>query len=230
MNTPATLEAEAVSKVPGFRVEDIARYEKTTVSEAIVDLSSHRTVPQWMDNESLLRARALFKRNSNGIGLTRIGFSSDGLSDALITRATANVAVATIESFEAELRARTDKSRTEVGSIDAVVIAAETYYGRPALRIKSRISGEAFTCVLPDELAQTTGMERNWWEVWCNRRVLVFGEIKYSRRGGIDRVIVSHITNIDPPPLTEEEIVDPNFTEGLPVGQYIEAARRVDAA
>jgi hypothetical protein len=77
MKSPLSATAEAFSEVAGVFAEPIARREKAALASSIVDLSIKGTLPQWMDSQSLNKAREFFKRNMNGIGLTEIYFDEN---------------------------------------------------------------------------------------------------------------------------------------------------------
>ena len=164
---PVTMVAEAVSRLAGFPIEDVARREKAVLSEAIIDLTTRRRVPRWMDKSARLRAQSLFNRNTLTIGRTNINFAIPDQLDATIVEHSAKAAVSTLQVYEQSLEP-IDRSRTEVGSVEAYVISAETHYGHPALRVKERLSGAEIVCVLLDELVESVGIEHNWAEVWKN--------------------------------------------------------------
>jgi len=231
---PVTMIAEAVSKVPGLPIETIAtraRREKERLAEAITDLTSRQRVPRWMDRSARLRAQSLFKRNSEGIGRTSIRlFDGQDRPEATIVDLNARAAVTTLQRFEESLAESKERLRTEIGSIEGYIVSLETYYGHPAVRVKERLSSEEIVCVLPDEMAESTGIEHNWNEVWKSRRVLIAGEIKYGRDGLIERLKAFRIKGVDAPVLREEGIADPSFTSGLSPYAYLSAIRRLDDA
>lgn len=116
-----------------------------------------------------------------------------------------------------------DLTRTETGSIEGQVLEAMTFYGRPALRIRERITGAEVVCVFAEELAERIGREHKWHNVWRGRRVLVSGEISYRHDGTIVRIRASEMTDVDARPLAYADIADPNFTGGLSPAEYVKA-------
>ena len=231
MNSPVKMVAEAVSKVPGVSVEAIARREKAALSEAVAELTTRRRVPRWMDKSARNRALSLFKRNTSGIGKTNIKFALRDRADATIVDRTAREAVRTLENYERDLaESVADKSRIEVGSIEANFLSGDPHYGRPAIRVKDRLTGTEIVCVLSDELAEQAGVEHNLWDIWKNKRIMIAGEIKYGRDGMVERIKAVHIRRVDAPVLKEEDIIDPTFTSGMTPYEYLSAIRRIDGA
>jgi len=72
MHSPLRATAEAVPTTPGVIVEPIARREKFALAVSIEALVTKSAIPSWMDRPARDRAKALFARNTNGIGRTDI--------------------------------------------------------------------------------------------------------------------------------------------------------------
>lgn len=68
----------------------------------------------------------------------------------------------------------------EYGSVEGEIVQVVRYYGKPALRIRSRLTGELITCVFTPEIAREIGVEHTLDEVWGGRRVSVGGLIRYD--------------------------------------------------
>lgn len=230
MKSPLSATAEAVSRVPGVPPDLIAKREKTVLSSSIDDIVSNGTVPEWMGPSTLRTAHAFFERILNGIGRTDIKFDEHSVPTIIVDKR-ARAAIESIELAEqATAPPAVDLSRTEFGSVEGNVLSATTFYGRPALRVKERLTGTEFVCIFSEVLAQTAGVEHNWYEIWTNKRVLVVGEIKYGRDGKVARVSAIRIRGIDPPPLSPAEAWDPSFTGGVSPAEYVELSRRADGA
>lgn len=73
------------------------------------------------------------------------------------------------------------KSRgTEYGSVEGEIVEVVRYYNKPALRIRSGLTGETITCVFTPEIAKEIGVEHTLDEVWGGRRVSVGGLIRFD--------------------------------------------------
>lgn len=68
----------------------------------------------------------------------------------------------------------------EYGSVEGEIVEVVRYYGKPALRIRSGLTGETVTCVFTPEIAKEIGVEHTLDEVWEGRRVSVGGLIRFD--------------------------------------------------
>lgn len=219
--SPLAATGEAVTSVPHVSVDEIASRAIASVAEALIALSKGETVPSWMDRDARNKARAFLLRNMNGLGRTDIQFSENAPIVSVNERA-ARIAIATLDRAELdEAVSERDLSRTEYGSIEGEIAEAVTHYGRPAIRIRERLTGAIVQCVLSQELAERIGQEHNWEEIWSGQRVLVVGEIFYRNDGLVSRVHVTDMQTIAPHPITIQDIADPNFTNGLTPAEHI---------
>ena len=177
-----------------------------------------------MSRPVLKRVRLFFEQNIRRIGWTDIRFDEQS-PPLVIQERTALGAASALEAATADETSppSLDLTRTEIGSIEGYVIQTATFYGRPAVRIRERITGAEVICLLSNELAERIGPQNNWSEVWQGRRVLVSGEISYRQDGTIDRIRASDMLTIDARQLDYADIADPNFTGGLSPADYLKA-------
>jgi hypothetical protein len=174
-----------------------------------------------MVNGALAKTKSILQRNMNGVGLTTIVFD-DTAPPAMIVEKTARVALLAIERAELiEAEKDQDLSRMEFGSIEGEVYDGTSWHGRPALKIKERLTGADVTCVLSSELRAEIGPKRPLDDVWSHPRVLISGEIYYRKDGMPIRVMAFAITQIEAEPLTMADIADPNFTGGKSPREHI---------
>jgi hypothetical protein len=230
MNSPITIVCQAVAKTPGVDIEKIAHREKAVLSQSLSELITTHRVPRWMDGNVRARAKNLFRRNTNGIGRTNIQFDDEPKKSTVIVESAARAVLSILETYERELIETEDKSRREVGSIDGIVTKAATFYGRPAVFVLDRITGTEIPCILSDDMIVTTATEHSWAEVYRGQRVLITGSIKYGRDGRIERIESFRVKNIVSPKIKEADIVDPMFTGGMGVSEYVSLSRRLDGA
>jgi hypothetical protein len=220
MESPLSITAESFSDVPGIVAEEIARREKAFLSSWVQSATKSGRVPEGLPQPVRRRAQSFFERNTTRIGRTAIKLD-DQAPPIIIDERTARAAISALESQPPDEEALPDLTRTEVGSIEGYVLEAITYYGRPAVRIRERITGAEVVCVFSDDLAERIGSEHDWRDVWHGRRVLVLGEISYRQDGVIIRVRATDMINVDAQPLSYADVADPNFTGGLSPADYI---------
>jgi hypothetical protein len=183
-------------------------------------------VPDWMGSATLAKAKSFFERNLNGVGRTDVKFDEKAPL-VIVTESRARTAISALARTDEHEETRIpeleseDLSRLEIGSLEGDVIGLTTYYGRPAILLRERLSGRDLPCVLSTTLAEQIGHEHDWAEVWTNRRVQMSGELAFDRRGHVRRINAISITSIDSRPLTYSDIADPNFTNGLSIEAYL---------
>lgn len=75
------------------------------------------------------------------------------------------------------------KRAAEFGSVEGQILAATTYYGSPALRVRKFLSDEEVLCVFDRAEAAEIGATHTLDEVWTGQRVVVTGKITYGGEG-----------------------------------------------
>lgn len=207
-NSPFTVVAASASLDPTVSVALVAAEQAVRFRTGVRELIEDGTRPAWMDAAALSTAKRLFDRNLNGVGRTDIGFLEGDV--IFITRPEAMRATLNVDQIIIRERLRIeDFSRTEHGSVEGHILAATTYYSKPALVLKERLSGDRVTCVLAADLAERLGPNRHLSDVWKGRRVLVSGALFYGDEG--------HLAKIEALALEEvrEEAVDLNELRSL---------------
>ena len=222
MNSPLKATAQAVAKVPGVLAAPIARREKAAVRYSL-NQAIHSRAPDWADAGVRNRAKSLFTRNTSTIGRTSIQFETDA-PPTTINQVVARQVLSRIEDYEKEqIKKVEDQTRTEYGSIEAVVIELIKHYNHPALRVRERLTGDEVVCVVSPELAEVYGPQHNWSEVWSSKRLLLTGEIFFRTDGRIGQIRLEEIEVVDPSPMLFEDIAQPGFTGGLSPQASIDA-------
>jgi hypothetical protein len=223
MKSPLSVTAEPFSDVPGIPVEEIARREKASLSADLREITTRRRVPPSMPRLVRRRARSFFERNTRRIGRTDILFDEQSppliIEERMALAATSVLDAASVD----EAPPSRDLTRTEVGSVEGYLVETATFYGRPAVRIRERITGVEVICILSDDLAERIGPEHNWREIWQSRRVLISGEISYRQDGSVARIRAHDMATIDARQLDYADIADPNFSGGLSPPDYLRA-------
>lgn len=196
-NSPARAIGEAYSDDPSIPIGPVVRRAKIRLSDGFKELAAGNVVP-WVERSSHT-AKALFRRNLNGVGRTIFDLGSDA-PRAVVVEKTARFALKSIERFEGD-RQQEDKSRSEFGSIDAYVAEAKTWHGRPALYVRERLSNKIVPCVLSEAAAQAVGPTHSWADAWSGNRIRIKGQIFYDSSGAISRVNAVAVNDVAPLPV-----------------------------
>lgn len=218
-NSPATAIAEAYSADPAVTVIPMVYRGKRRFTEGMAALGNGDVVP-WI-GERLDLAKSLLSRNLNGIGRTVFDLNDDAPRTVIVEKI-ARAGLATIEQHEASKNStEIDKSRSEFGTIEGNVLEATTYYGKPALYLRERISGRTVRCVLSEHAAKEAGPSHSWQDTWTSRRVRIKGQIFYDKAGAIARISASSVKDINPEPPNLLQLQRTNILEGKPPTEYL---------
>lgn len=221
-NSPFTAVAEAFSLEPNVESVDFeARSAKVRTVEAFRAAMKDGDLADWLQGPSQEKFRRLLRRNLNGIGRTDYG-----LVDEYPIIVVARIARTTLEKIERNKQiedyAGSDLSGMELGSIEGVFLETTTHFGRPAIRIKDRLTGRAISCVLSEQVADEINRTLEFRDVWSSKRILVDGRISRNKEGQISGVRADRVTLIEAPEFSLKDAMDKNFTGGLPVRQYLD--------
>ena len=220
-NSPFTVEATPVSSNPEVPVSRQAINAMLSFQEGIHSVLHATSKPRWMDRESEITLKRILTRNVNGIARTDI-FSAYQNTLTSIDHRSARRAQNYLDVLAAEEALKIeDLTRKEYGSIEGHVTDATTWHGRPAFRMRARLSGKELICTLTESAASTIGDELNWSEVFKRQRVLVSGVCHYNSTGLIVRVEVDEITSIKPKDVSISDLRNPDFTLGRRPSEHL---------
>lgn len=217
-NSPATMVAEAFSDNPDISVGPIARRAKQRLSSDINALKAGE-VADWILADAR-SAKSLLKRNMNGIGKTVFSFEDDA-PIAVLAERSARAGLQAIERSETE-NLPDDRSREEYGSIDAHVVRADTYHGKPAIYIKDRLSGRVIPCVLSNALAQDAGPSHSWSDTWMEKRVRIKGRLYYDKNGDISRVSAVGLNDVKSEPVDLKQLRSLSILSGKGPSEHLD--------
>jgi hypothetical protein len=220
-DSPLQAVGEIMALLPGVDADQVARRAKAIVAGEMNSLANGGAIPSWMDDESRTLARNIMTRNLNGIGQTDLSLF-EGEGPIIITEKVARYASIKLDQAELEIAAQLeDLSRREMGSVEGESAEPTTLYGRPAIRIRERLSNKSIVCSLSADLARRIGPSHRWEEVWGSQRVLVMGEIVYGKDGLVSRVNASDLSFINSRTATFSELGMPDFTGGVTPPEYL---------
>lgn len=222
--SPATLTAEAYSDDPEVVAGPLVHRGKQRFSRDMTALREGGEVSPWLRQKSSV-AKQFLRRNLNGIGKTAIVLEDDAPQTVLVERS----ARASLKSFERAEAAdeMVDKSHSEFGVVDAHVGRTDTYYGKPALYIKDRLSGSLVPCVLSDELAAKEGPSHSWTDAWTGKRIRVKGRIYYDKDGNISRVSAVDMEDVLPREVNLKELREIDLLGGKSPVEHLDELWRL---
>jgi hypothetical protein len=227
-NSPITAEVSGAGSDPSIPVVDDAMRAMAAVEDGISAAMEGRDIPHWMLNGAYNTAHRFFDRNTKSIGRTDITFDlPEATSTILIAPAKARIAVINLEraALEEEKKVR-DWTHRAYGSIEGVVIDTTTFYGKPAIRVREKLSRRDIICVFDDGTASRIGDKYNWQKTWDHGRVRVEGLLHYDKSGAVFRVSSADVADIVPQRMINiAEFADNTFTNGMTPAEYLERWR-----
>ena len=166
-------------------------------------------------------AKRFLQRNLNGVGATEIDL--EGHEQIAITPLVARTAIQLFEKpavglFDAPV------AREEVGSVEGTLQDVATHYNSPAVKLID-VHGQEIWCRLSAELQEEFQNKATYKDVWQHRRVIARGRIRYGRDGEILYILAHDLGRIKSNEVPLETIRDPYFTDGLPIGEYLDRFR-----
>ena len=230
-NSPLTIIGEPYSD--SASAVDIARmaYEqKEVLEENIRALSQGRHPARRLSPKRRDTIRRIFKRNLNGIGRTALKFNAQA-DPLMVTPATAAVGVQTLgeeEPTDFQSFLLKDRSRSEMGSLEGVLLDVGTDYHSPAVCISERHTGQQVWCRVSGDIRDRISAEMTLNDVWARSRVIVKGRIRYNSDGSFSRVWAHDLQPVKQRKVEVSDLVDDRFTGGDSIQDYLERLREGD--
>ncbi|MCR4268754.1 hypothetical protein [Nitratireductor sp. ZSWI3] len=219
-NSPFTVVAFAEAKNPTVDVSAHVERVKSTVSSGIQEIVERGTAPAWLTPPEAEIVSGVFRRHSNGIGLTEIDFEQGNV--VVLDRQRSTAGLQTLAAINAAIDVVSGLSEREAyGEIEGVMVAAGRYRRRPAIQIQTELYGFTW-CQLSEKLVKQFGNEHQMADVWEGRTIGVTGVLHYA--GG------AKLTYIDAHSMREvieaervdlDSVMDPNFTAGIDPHEYL---------
>ncbi|GAB5540109.1 MAG: hypothetical protein Salg2KO_22120 [Salibacteraceae bacterium] len=219
-NSPLTFDV-----APFTTQTDSAGFQAAVVLatlDGLNELQGSSKLPNHFSGEALKISSRIYKRVTNGIATTNVDAKlyADHAHSS-ITPSIAHRALANIE----EAKAKPLEYR-ELGSVEGTITAIELDgYNRPTMHMLSRIDNQDMKCTFSDGLDRIGHYEVG--QVLNGLRVRVFGSVFYKGLGKISRVVVDevHVLEVDETLPDIDDIVSPNFTDGLTAEEYLSEVR-----
>src|SRR5258706_1137990 len=217
-NSPLTVVAEAKARRPDIDATMVAVAQKRIFRRCVSQLREGRVPIAWNSPDDRRRAKNWLRRTGDGIAATRIdtGASEDPI---VLTAEDAKIAEPVLDA------APIGRPREQIGSVEGYLIAVETHYHKPAIRIRERRSRAEITCIVPDEFRKQIAEDANFDDVWRERRVVVRGRVHYDGSGKIDRVTATKVHAIAGEAVDVSKIRDPDCAYGLTAEEFVDQFR-----
>jgi len=224
-NSPLALEIRPFPKQFATNIDARVEIVVTETARGLAALQYRAERPRHFTNDVMRKAQRAFKRVTNGIGMSGADFGP-GLPTVALTPSVARTAVRNVET----VLASPDKPYQEIGSVEGYFQGVEMDgYGRRVAHVLDRITGERIKCVIArnEKAAIDDIASRQIRDVWRYTRVLVHGRIFFNGPGNIDHVDAEGFRFLamrsDLPQI--DDIIDPDFTNGMRSEEYLERLR-----
>ena len=213
-NSPFEVVAEATAVDPTISVAFEAARAKRKVRDVIKSITDDEMVPDWVSSERAPVLERVFKRNQNGIGKTTLDIETDSLP-VTVTHSEARVASLLLQQHAISRELSTiDYSRTEYGSVEGEVIETGTYYNKPSITLRERLTKRKVKCVLEQSAADKIGPSHSWSETWTARRIIVTGSLHYDSDGYLSKIDVVDVTSVEPQKVNLAEVQSIDILKG----------------
>jgi len=223
--SPLALEIQPFPKQFATNINKRVEIVVTETAWGLAALQDRAERPRHFTNDVMRKARRAFMRVTNGIGVSGADFGP-GLPKIALTPSVARGAARNVET----VLASRDKPYQEIGSIEGHFRGVEMDgYGRRIAHVLDRISGDLVKCVIGRDAkaAIDAVASRQIGDVWHTTRVLVHGRIFLNGPGKVDHIDAEGFRFVaarsDLP--TIDDIIDPDFTDGMRSEEYLERLR-----
>lgn len=224
MNSPISVELTPFPVNPavyvGERVDEVER----AAMNGLMALARGEARPAYFTDEVLPKARQIHARVLNGLANTEFRFDQAISAEPIVVDRGSAQQVERVFISEKE----TAFPYRELGSVEGFISRAELDgHGRAVLRFKSRLDGTEIKAIAEGTaFRQLEALRLS--DVWRGVRVRVYGTISYKKLGHIDGMHATGIEVLDQSKLPGiDDIVDPNFTNGLSTEEFLKEIRDV---
>jgi hypothetical protein len=220
-NSPLTFEVTPTPKRHAVNIDMRAEKVVQATAKGFQHLAQTGERPTYFTDQVVDRATKVYARVTNGLATTVVDFSD--YDDAPNFSATPDRARDVARKLDAVKRPAPIAHR-ELGSLEGFITKVELDgFGRPLVWLKSRLDGQVVKCV-----SDAKGLDRighfEVSEVLNGLRVRVHGLLNYKDLEQIASIDVEgvHVFEADDKLPNHDEIVSPNFTNGVEAIEYLE--------
>jgi hypothetical protein len=221
-NSPIKLVAESFSHEYGVNIDRRVDATVTHVAVGLRMLERGIERPSYFNDDTLKRAERIFERVTNGLDETKIDHGP-GLPTIDLNPFVARIAASNTRA----VLTPSDKPYTEQGSAEGIVrTIGRDSYGRLIMFLRIRLTGDEVKCVLTGEAENEMG-EYKIREITASKRVRAYGSLQYKGRGRLNQITATKLrfmrSRSELPDLND--ILDPDFTNGLQSEEYLRRLR-----
>ena len=222
-NSPLSVEITPSPKVYGKNIDNRANKVVGATAYGLRELGRGSERPRYFTDKIIRRVNRINVRVTNGLASTEINFSGYDEQKIFIDKEIAETTIKNIEN----LKAQSQKPYRELGSVEGHVKAVK--YNKDGLfviTLTARIDGRDIKCTSSDAGLDNI-VRLAVGEVINGLRVRVFGTLYYKILGVIDKVDVDRVELFTPRDQlpTIEDLIDPDFTNGVDSVEYIRRMR-----
>lgn len=223
-NSPITFEVTPYPSSFATNIDRRATEVERAASSGLIEMGRGNLAPDFFTPAVLPRAQNLHSRVKNGLASTEIHFP-DFINQAPIT--IDRVAADRLLQTEEMLAAQAPVAYRELGAVEGFVSKIERDgNGKPILHIRRRLDGAVIKATGRGAAFQQLNFIPLG-EIWNGLRVRLYGLLTYEHEDKIKSFHVDHLEVLDQRGLPKmDDIVDPNFTDGLSTEDFLEDIRR----
>lgn len=219
---PLTIVAEAFPIYLGDDIDEDAKFQKKIFSSDLEEFKAGHIPDRWNDNNSLKSVKSLLSKLG---ATTRLDIYINPLDAPISLTEIDKANYANLEVENAMLFTPEIFKKEQFGSINGIFTAVKNYHGSPAVTVRENKTGREITCVISGELTKRIPNSLQIGDVWQNAPVVVRGRIFYGDGHVIKRIKATDIRRRELKNVSLNEIKDVNFTNGIPVSEYLDKLR-----
>ncbi|MCZ4281189.1 hypothetical protein O4H49_10400 [Kiloniella laminariae] len=219
-NSPLTFEVTPTPRKHAMNVDRRAEKVVQATAKGFRQLYETGERPAYFTDQVVDRAAKVYERVTNGLSTTIVDFC--GYDDAPIFEASPDKAREVARKLDVAKRPAAIAHR-ELGSLEGFISKVELDgFGRPLVWLKSRMDGQLVKCI-----SDAKGLDRighfEVSEVLKGLRVRVHGLLHYKDLEQIASIEVEgvHVFEPDNKLPNHDEIIAPNFTDGVEASEYL---------
>ena len=219
-NSPLTFEVTPTPKEHAMDIDRLAETVVQVTAKGFQRLAQTGERPNYFTDQLVDRATKVYARVTNGLATTLVNFSD--YDDAQNFNASPDRARDVMRKLDA-VKHPAQVAHRELGSLEGFISKVELDgFGRPLVWLKSRLDGQLVKCI-----SDANGLDRighfQVSEVLKGLRVRVHGLLNYKDLEHIASIKVEgvHVFEADDKLPNHDEIVSPNFTNGVEASEYL---------
>jgi len=228
--SPLSITVQAFARQYAVNVDHRADVVVHQVTRGLNSLTKTPQRPAYFSEKALQKAERIFERITNGIDLTEIVvegvFPNEDLGPIDLTPAIARVAAKNVR----EILNPAAQPYDEIGAVEGYLQSvSKDGKGRRVVNVRHRLTGDDVKCFVRGQ-AESEISHCEVDDIWKGRRLSISGVIHFKCHGRIASVDADRIrflrSSRDLPEV--DDILDPNFTNGLKSEEYLKKLRNGD--